>query len=313
LPYRQWPEFEPQPIFFELAGVMDAVEALLSNDALFIASVALLGLVVGSFLNVVIYRLPLMMEKSWRSECEEFLGLKNSGEEHETAFNLVVPRSRCPHCRHLIAAHENIPVLSYVLLGGKCSECKSPISPRYPLVEVLTALVSVAVAWKLGPNWQTAWALLLSWSLICLSAIDIDHRLLPDSITLPFLWVGLFTSLFGVFTDSHSSIVGAIAGYLSFWLVFQIFKLVTGKEGMGYGDFKLLAMFGAWLGWQSLPLIVLLSSLLGTLVSVATILLFKRDRSLPIPFGPFLGLAGWIALLWGHDITAAYLAVSGTL
>jgi leader peptidase (prepilin peptidase)/N-methyltransferase len=267
--------------------------------------------VVGSFLNVVIYRLPVMMEKTWRSECEAFLGLKQTGAESGAAFNLVFPRSRCPHCQHPISARENIPLVSYMLLAGRCSQCRSPISLRYPLVELGTALVSALVAWKLGPSWQAAWALPLSWSLMCLSAIDIDQHLLPDSITLPLLWLGLFLSLFGVFTDSHSSIVGAIAGYLCFWLVFHAFKLLTGKEGMGYGDFKLLAMFGAWLGWQHLPMIVLLSSLVGAVIGVVMILVFKQDRSNPIPFGPFLGLAGWVALLWGDEITAAYLGVAG--
>jgi len=290
---------------------VEAVETLINNSVLFVPAMALLGLLVGSFLNVVIYRLPVMMEKSWRSECMEFLGLDATAEEPEAEFNLVFPRSRCPHCQHPIAAHENIPVLSYLVLGGKCSECKVAISLRYPLVEMLTALVSAAVAWKLGPSWQTAWALPLSWCLICLSAIDIDRRLLPDSITLPLLWLGLFISLFNVFTDSKSSIVGAIAGYLCFWLVFHVFKLLTGKEGMGYGDFKLLALFGAWLGWQSLPVIVLLSSLIGAFTGILMILLLRRDRSVPIPFGPFLGLAGWIALLWGHEITSFYLSASG--
>ena len=265
----------------------------------------------GSFLNVVIYRLPVMMEKSWRRECQEFLGLDKAEEETGPAFNLVVPRSRCPHCQHPISAYENIPVLSYLILGGKCLQCKAAISLRYPLIEIITALVSVAVAWRLGPSWQTAWALPLSWCLLCLSAIDIDRRLLPDSITLPLLWLGLFLSLFDVFTDSRSSIVGAIAGYLSFWLIFHVFKLLTGKEGMGYGDFKLLALFGSWLGWQSLPIIVLLSSLIGAVVGISMILLLKRDRAVPIPFGPFLGLAGWIALLWGPEITAYYLGASG--
>ena len=290
---------------------MELIDVLLGDRSLFIAALALLGLVVGSFLNVVIYRLPVMMEKSWRSECEEFLGLQPAEDAPAEAFNLVVPRSRCPHCRHLIAAHENIPVLSYLLLRGKCAQCRSPIALRYPLVEILTALVSATVAWKLGASWQTAWALPLSWSLVCLSAIDIDKRLLPDSITLPLLWLGLFLSLFNVYTDSQASIIGAIAGYLAFWLVFHAFKLLTGKEGMGYGDFKLLALFGAWLGWQSLPIIVLLSSLIGAIAGVLMIVALKQDRSNPIPFGPFLSLAGWIALLWGGEITEAYLRSSG--
>jgi leader peptidase (prepilin peptidase)/N-methyltransferase len=290
---------------------VDAVDTLLSNPVLFVGSASLLGLVVGSFLNVVIHRLPVMMETEWRKECEEFLGLSVSDKQPEAVFNLVFPSSRCPHCQHPITASENIPLLSYLLLGGRCSQCKSSISLRYPLVEMITAMVSAVVAWKLGPSWQTAWALPLTWSLVCLSAIDIDRHLLPDSITLPLVWLGLFLSLFTVFTDTRSSIVGAIAGYLTFWVVFQVFKLLTGKEGMGYGDFKLLAVFGAWLGWQNLPLIVLLSSLIGAFGGIMMILLLKRNRANPIPFGPFLGVAGWVALLWGNEITAAYLSASG--
>ncbi|MFM8333487.1 MAG: prepilin peptidase [Candidatus Methylumidiphilus sp.] len=290
---------------------MDAVGLLLSDSTVLIMFVAVLGAVAGSFLNVVIYRLPIMMEASWRRECEQFLEIAGGGEAAPARFDLVFPNSRCPHCQHAIRPHENIPLLSYLWLGGKCSQCKSPIALRYPLVEAATALISVAVAWKLGPTWQMAWALLLSWSLVCLSAIDIDHRLLPDSITLPFMWLGLFLSLFHVFADSQSSIIGAMAGYLSLWLVFHAFKLLTGKEGMGYGDFKLLALFGAWLGWQSLPLVVLLSSLVGAVAGVLMIVMMKQDRSTPIPFGPFLAAAGWIALLWGGEITAAYLGASG--
>ncbi len=290
---------------------MDFLETLLANRPLFITYVVLIGLAVGSFLNVVIHRLPIMLEKSWRSECEEFLGLSEPDAPPPPRFNLAFPRSRCPNCQHEIRYYENIPVLSYVWLGGKCSQCKTPISIRYPLIELLTAVVSATVAWKLGPTWQTALALPLSWCLIGLSAIDIDRRLLPDSITLPLLWLGLFISLFDVFVDSRSSIIGAVAGYLSLWLVFHLFRLLTGKEGMGYGDFKLLALFGAWLGWQSLLPIVLLSSLVGAVVGILVILLLKQDRSFPIPFGPFLAAAGWITLLWGPEITAAYLHMSG--
>ena len=245
----------------------------------------MVGLAVGSFLNVVVHRLPIMLEKSWRSECEEFLSKKTSLEESQPKFNLIFPHSHCPHCQHSIRAHENIPVISYLLLRGQCSQCKAKISLRYPIIETITALVSLIVAWKFGPTWQTVWGLALSWSLICLSAIDFDVRLLPDVIVLPFIWLGLFISLFGVYTDSHASIVGAIAGYMSLWLVFQVFKLVTGKEGMGYGDFKLLAMLGAWLGWQSLLLIALLSSLVGSIAGGLMIALFKQDRYTPIPSG----------------------------
>jgi len=290
---------------------VDSVEILLGNSEFFLPFVFLLGLVVGSFLNVVIYRLPIMLERTWRRECEEFLGSNISGNGAQEEFNLIVPRSRCPHCGHGIGAFENIPVLSYIFLGGKCVQCKSPISLRYPLVEIITASISLVVAWKLGPSLQTLWALPLSWGLVCLSAIDIDRRLLPDSITLPFLWLGLLLGLFDVFADTRSSIIGAMAGYLSLWLVFHVFKLLTGKEGMGYGDFKLLALLGAWLGWQSLLLVMLLSSLVGAFAGIMMILLLKRDRSIPIPFGPFLCAAGWIALLWGHEITVSYLRLSG--
>lgn len=290
---------------------MDAISILLGNTDLFLPSVFLLGLVVGSFLNVIIYRLPIMLERNWRRECEEFLGLKQTGIETNDTFNLSVPPSRCPHCGHGIRAYENIPVLSYLVLGGKCSQCKSPISLRYPMVEILTALVSVVVAWNFGPSLQTLWALPLSWALLCLSAIDLDRFLLPDSITLPFLWLGLILSLFHVFVDPVSAIIGAVAGYLSLWLVYHAFKLLTGKEGMGYGDFKLLALFGAWSGWQSLLLVILLSSLVGAFIGLVMVLLLKRDRMSPIPFGPFLCMAGWIALLWGDGITQFYLRLSG--
>ncbi|MDD5033598.1 MAG: A24 family peptidase [Methylococcaceae bacterium] len=286
---------------------MDFIE----NNTLFLSAVILLGLIIGSFLNVVIYRLPIMLENSWRRECEEFLGLTHSPASPPARYDLIVPRSQCPQCGHLIRAHENIPVISYLLLGGKCAHCKAPIALRYPLIEMLTALVSAIVAWKLGPSWQTGFGLLLSWALIALSVIDIDRQLLPDSVTQPLLWLGLFLSLFGVFTDKESSIIGAIAGYLSLWSVFHLFKLLTGKDGMGYGDFKLLALFGAWLGWKSLLLIVLLSSLIGAVTGGLMILLLKHDRSIPIPFGPYLAAAGWVALLWGREISDAYLSFAG--
>jgi len=283
----------------------------LQNPPLLIIFITILGLVVGSFLNVVIYRLPIMLEKSWRNECEDFLGLNPISKEPQTKFNLAFPNSSCPHCQHSIRAYENIPVISYIFLGGKCSQCKGRISIRYPLIETITALASLIVAYKFGASWQTIWGLVLTWSLICLSMIDIDVRLLPDVIVLPFIWLGLFISLFGIFVDSQSSIIGAIAGYMSLWLVFQAFKLVTGKEGMGYGDFKLLAMFGAWLGWQSLLLIVLLSSLVGAVIGGVMIAFFKQDRSVPIPFGPYLGMAGWIAMLWGNELSSLYFHLAG--
>lgn len=267
----------------------------------------LLGLVIGSFLNVVIYRLPAMLEKTWDRDCREFLKLEPVSSGQKGAFNLSVPRSRCPHCGHAITAWENIPVISYLMLRGRCSACGARISPRYPLVELLTAALSIAVVWRLGANLQGLAVVILTWVLIALSFIDIDKQLLPDNITLPWLWVGLLLSLFGIFTDPADSIIGALAGYLSLWVVYQVFKLVTGKEGMGYGDFKLLALFGAWLGWQALPLIILLSSAVGTVIGGGLLLIRGQDRSVHIPFGPYLAIAGWIALLWGDALIAAWL------
>ena len=290
---------------------MDTLPTLFQNSALFITSAALLGVIVGSFLNVVIHRLPIMLEKSWRHDCEEFMGLQSQAEAPQPRFDLIYPHSHCPQCHHPIRAYENIPVISYLWLGGKCSQCKVNISLRYPLIEILTAVISLAVAWTFGPTWQTVLGLGLSWSLISLSAIDIDRHWLPDAIVLPLIWLGLFLSLFDIFTDSRSSIIGSIAGYLSLWVIFQTFKLLTKKEGMGYGDFKLLALFGAWLGWQSLLLIVLLSSLVGTVVGIAMIVGCKHDRTVPIPFGPYLSMAGWIALLWGDQITTSYFHLVG--
>ena len=289
---------------------MELITLLEHNFAFFIATVFVLGLVVGSFLNVVIYRLPVIMEREWKTQAREYMGEDGEADEGEP-LSLSRPASRCPSCNHKIRFHENIPVISYLLLRGKCSSCKTPISPRYPLIELLTGLLSVVVAWHFGFGWQTAAALLLTWALIALSMIDIDHQLLPDSITLPFLWLGLLLSLFPIFADMHDSLIGAIAGYLSLWTVYQVFKLVTGKEGMGYGDFKLLALLGAWMGWQALPMIVLLSSAVGAVLGGAMILIQGRDRAQPIPFGPYLAIAGWIALLWGDRISHAYLRWSG--
>jgi leader peptidase (prepilin peptidase) / N-methyltransferase len=273
-----------------------------------------LGLLLGSFLNVVVYRLPIMMERAWRLQCQELSGtLKHpaSAAEKEESFNLIIPRSRCPHCGHAISALENIPVISYLWLRGRCAGCGKPISPRYPLVELATALLSGITAWHFGFGWAAGAALFLTWALIALTLIDYDHQLLPDDITLPFLWIGLLLSLDGLFTDSTSSIVGAVAGYLSLWSVYILFKWVTGKEGMGYGDFKLLAMLGAWMGWQALPVIILLSSVVGATVGITLILFRGRDRNIPIPFGPYLATAGWLALLWGHDITHRYFMLLG--
>jgi leader peptidase (prepilin peptidase)/N-methyltransferase len=265
--------------------------------------VFILGLMVGSFLNVVIYRLPVMMQRSWRQQCQELL--EQEIESHER-FNLAVPASRCPTCGHQISALENIPVISFLLQRGRCKHCKTKISARYPAIELLTAIVSGVVAWQFGFGWVLAFALLLSWALIALTFIDFDHQLLPDDITLPLLWLGLILSIFNLFTDMQSSIIGAVAGYLTLWSVYQLFKLTTGKEGMGYGDFKLLAVFGAWFGWQALPMVILLSSLVGAVVGISLILFRGRDRQLPIPFGPYLAAAGWIAMLWGDLIIGGY-------
>ncbi len=265
---------------------------------------------VGSFLNVVIFRLPVMMNRSWRKECREYLELEPEQQDGEP-FNLVVPSSHCPHCHSKIKPYQNIPVVSYLLLGGKCAECGQPIALRYPLIEAFTGVCSAIVAWHFGYGVPMLFALLLTWCLIAASFIDIDHQLLPDSIILPTLWLGLLLSLFSVYTDSASSIVGAIAGYLSLWTVYQLFKLTTGKEGMGFGDFKLLALLGAWLGWQYLPLIILLSSLVGAVIGIAMIVTVKQDRNTPIPFGPYLAAAGWLALIWGDDINQFYLRATG--
>ena len=279
------------------------------SPAFFIFAISLLGALVGSFLNVVIHRLPIMMERQWRQQCAEFdpQPVPVAAEP----YNLAQPRSRCPHCNHQIRAWENIPVISYLLLRGKCSGCGAPISLRYPIIEAATAALSGFAAWHFGFGWEAGAALLLSWTLITLTMIDIDHQLLPDSITLPLLWVGLLLNLSGLFTDTHSAIIGAVAGYLMLWSVYWGFKLITGKEGMGYGDFKLLALLGAWMGWQMLPLIILLSSLVGAVIGIGLILLRGRDHNIPIPFGPYLAIAGLIALYWGEAITSAYLRVSG--
>jgi len=291
--------------------MLQSLNLILNSPYLLSILAGVVGLLVGSFLNVVIYRLPVMMHRNWRQECMEYLKLDNSQNKEVEPFNLMFPLSRCPNCQTPIKPYQNVPVLSYVLLRGRCAHCNNPISVRYPLIEAFTCIASILVAWHFGGTAQTLFALLLTWSLIALSFIDIDHQLLPDSITLPALWFGLFLSLFGLFTDAHSSIIGAIAGYLALWTVYHLFKLATGKEGMGFGDFKLLALFGAWLGWQYLPLIILLSSLVGAVIGIAMIIFVKRDHTIPIPFGPYLAAAGWIALIWGHEINQFYLISVG--
>ena len=272
------------------------------------AIVGLLGLCVGSFLNVVIHRLPKMMEQEWQAQCAELRGETLSPAS--AALTLSTPRSRCPACGHQISALENIPLISYLLiLKGKCSGCGMSISPRYPIIEAATALLSAYTAWHFGPTLAMAGALLLVWSLIALAAIDLDTQLLPDSITLPLLWLGIAFNLAGAFVDLPTSIIGAMAGYLALWSVYWLFKLTTGKEGMGYGDFKLLAALGAWLGWQMLPTIILLSSVVGAIVGISLIVAARHGRNVPIPFGPYLAAAGVIALYWGPQLTNRYLGL----
>ncbi|MDR0673848.1 MAG: A24 family peptidase [Zoogloeaceae bacterium] len=282
--------------------------SLLLRADFFGGMLGVLGLMVGSFLNVVIYRLPKMMEAAWRAQYAETQGDAGKGEDEvEPAFNLAKPRSRCPHCGHPISALENIPVLSYLCLRGKCRVCRAPISPRYPLIELAAALLGLAAAWRFGPGVQAAAAAALLWTLLALAVIDLDTQLLPDVITLPLLWGGLLLNLSGQFVPLSQAVVGAMAGYLALWSVYWLFKLVTGKEGMGYGDFKLLAALGAWLGWIMLPAIVLISSLVGALVGIALILFARHGRHIPIPFGPYLAAAGMIALFWGEEINRLYL------
>lgn len=277
---------------------------LLTTPYAFTALMGIVGLLVGSFLNVVIYRLPIILQKQWHSDCLAYLKLDDKSQDE--TFNLALPASRCPHCKTRILAWHNIPILSYLWLRGQCASCKQPIARRYPVIEFLTALASIIVTWHFGYSEQTGAALLLTWTLIALSFIDLDHQLLPDVIVLPILWLGLILSVFNIFTDSETSIIGAAGGYLLLWSVYHGFKWMTGKEGMGYGDFKLLAVFGAWLGWQYLGLIILLSSLVGVVVSMTLISLNKQKRDVPIPFGPYLAMAGWIALLWGDRLNAWY-------
>jgi leader peptidase (prepilin peptidase) / N-methyltransferase len=286
---------------------MDLIVLIQKNLLAFTLLSVLVGLLVGSFLNVVIYRTPVMLLRRWREECRELNGDTTALATPAEALNLLTPRSRCPHCGHAIRALENIPVLSWLVLHGKCSVCQQPISARYPAVETLTAVLTAVTAWHFGYGAVGLAAIALVWVLIALSFIDIDHHLLPDVIVLPALWAGLLLNLFGVFTSLHSAVIGAAAGYLSLWLVYHLFKLITGKEGMGYGDFKLLAVFGAWLGWQYLLVIILLSSFVGAVVGLSLILFQGRDRAQPLPFGPYLAVAGWVALLWGNEIIHRYL------
>ncbi|MCU7929238.1 MAG: A24 family peptidase [Candidatus Thiodiazotropha sp. (ex Codakia rugifera)] len=290
---------------------MFLIDFLQQNNWILLLFSALFGLSVGSFINVVIHRLPRMMENQWRSDCAELNGVGASKEPQP--YNLSQPASHCPKCNHKIRIWENIPVVSWLLLKGRCSKCNTPISLRYPVIEAFTGILTLAVVLHFGVTWATLAALVLTWALIALSMIDFDVQLLPDSITLPFLWLGLLLSLAAIFTEPRSAILGAAAGYLSLWSIYQLFKRLTGKEGMGYGDFKLLAMLGAWLGWQYLPQIIMLSALVGAVVGILLIVLRGRDRNIPIPFGPYLAAAGWISLMWGEQINQAYLRWSGMI
>ncbi len=289
---------------------MQFLDLLQSSTASLLTVLALFGLIIGSFLNVVIHRLPIMMNNQWRQESTAFLNPDGEPEPVDT-FNLMTPASTCPSCGHKIRSWENIPVLSYLFLKGRCSSCNTGISIRYPTIEIISAALAVLIGLSFGATLQTVVLCLFAWSLLTLTMIDLDTQLLPDSITLPLLWAGLIASNFGLTVSLEDALWGAVAGYLALWSVYWLFKLITGKEGMGYGDFKLLAALGVWLGWAKLPLVILLSSLVGTLVAILLIVLKRQDRSNPIPFGPYLAAAGLIALIWGDTIIQSYLQFSG--
>lgn len=284
-------------------------EILVYQPWVFVSGALLLGLIVGSFINVLVWRLPKMLEREWRAQAHEVLGLP--AEPVAAPYNLMHPNSCCPRCNHPIRPWENIPLLSYVLLKGRCSSCHQSIGARYPITELACGLISAVVAWHFGFGWAAGAVLLLSWGLLAMSLIDADHQLLPDVLVLPLLWLGLILNSFGVFVSLHDALWGAVAGYMSLWSVFWVFKLITGKDGMGHGDFKLLAMLGAWGGWQILPMTLLLSSLVGVMGGLILLRLRKAHASTPMPFGPYLAIAGWIALLWGGQITDFYLQSVG--
>jgi len=283
---------------------MEIITVLKENTTFFLVVVGLFSLLVGSFLNAAIYRIPIMLQRGWREECKEVFGGGEdySSDEDSQKFNLFVPRSQCPHCGHTITALENIPVISYLLLKGNCSSCKTHISIQYPLIELFTAVLSIFIAWKLGFSWQTLAALVFTWSLITLAIIDAKTMLLPDNLTLPLMWLGIAVNYQGLFVDLQSSILGAMFGYLSLWSLYHLFKLITGKEGMGYGDFKILAAVGAWGGWQILPFTIFFASLLGAVIGILIMLIQRRKDSHPIPFGPWLALAGFIGFIWRDEI-----------
>ncbi|MEE9350940.1 MAG: A24 family peptidase [Thiotrichaceae bacterium] len=282
---------------------MDLITVLQQNATFFYITVGIISLLIGSFLNAAIYRIPIMLEKGWREDCEHLFEKEESESNTDNkTFNLFVPRSQCPSCGHVITALENIPVLSYLFLRGKCSSCGSHISIQYPLIELFTVCLSLLAAWKFGATMQTVAALLFIWTLITLSLIDAKTMLLPDNLTLPLLWLGIIVNYFGVFTDLRSSVLGAIFGYLTLWSIYHLFRLLTGKEGMGYGDFKLLAALGAWGGWQILPFTIFASSLLGAVFGILLMVVKRSKDSHPIPFGPWLALAGFIAVIWHTEL-----------
>ncbi len=284
---------------------MEVIALLKENTTFFLTVVGLFSLLVGSFLNAAIYRIPIMLQQGWREECQDLFGGEDQNISSESAqkFNLFVPRSQCPTCGHMITAIENIPVISYLFLRGKCSSCKTKISIQYPIIEILTALISVFVAYKIGFGWQTLAALIFTWTLITLSLIDAKTMLLPDNLTIPLMWLGIVVNYQNLFVDLKSSVLGAIIGYMSLWCMFHLFRLITGKEGMGYGDFKILAAIGAWGGWQILPFTVFASSLIGAIAGISLMLIQGKKESQPIPFGPWLALAGFIGFIWRDEIT----------
>jgi len=286
------------------------ISVLQSHPVAFMAVAVVVALLVGSFLNVVIYRLPVMMQREWRSQCEELLS-EEAPDLPEGRFDLVMPPSRCRNCGAPVRAWQNIPVISYILLRGQCAGCGTRISARYPFVEALTAILTGLVAWRFGFGWEAGAAVVMTWVLLAIAFIDFDHQIIPDSLSLPLLWLGLFLSLFHpmpgsqvLFVDPKTAIAGALAGYLSLWSVYHLFRIVTGKEGMGFGDFKLLAALGAWLGWQELPTIIILSALVGAVLGLLLMAMAGRDRNVPMPFGPFLAAAGWLAMMFGPELRA---------
>jgi len=293
------------------------MEWLQHHFVITLSFIAIISLIIGSFLNVVIYRLPIIMQRQWRRQCDEFLkgeqsrSLQTLEEEGGKRFNLLLPPSHCPSCKAKIRVWENIPLISYLILRGRCSQCSTPISLQYPLIELLSVVLAVIVILKMGISIAAVSAIILSWSLLVLTVIDLEHQILPDDVTQTLLWAGLLLNIFGIFTDINSAIIGAMSGYFSLWLINKIFKLITGQEGMGYGDFKLFALFGAWFGWQLLPFIILASSAVGACVGIGLIIFKGHDRQVPIPFGPYLAAAGWIAMLWGSDILKGYFGTVG--